>query len=329
MPVDTRDRAKEAFEALIVEGLKPTVERIRDRIGGGGTDLINQVIREMKAQAFNFAKLPEIPYEIRASLSELWTSAVKAAREELGQELTALAMDHEQVKASLVASQHYAAELEGRLTEASKTHTTLQKQLAQSDHARSTLSGELDALRHDHARKQVLLEERTSALGAERGTVAQLREQEVSLRDERMAAETAHLEELSALKIQQHEALSALRASHHADVAAAQAQQNQTLDEKQSIIQAHSVKLAQRESKLEEADREIEALQTSNKSLEDQVREMSGQLATALATVNVVRENEAALRIELLDRSATIERLTTENLTLKTRLARRANKATK
>lgn len=329
MASDTRERAKTAYIELTKDGLKPTVERIRDRIGGGGTDLINAVIREMKVQLVVFAEMPLIPNEIQASMAELWTNAVSAARKGLDQELAALTADHVAAQTSLVTSQNYAAELEGRLTAADQAHQVLQEQLAQSRQARGALEAELDALRQEHAGLQALFDERSGALDAERATVAQLREQEVILRRERMDAETTHLEALSALQIQQHEALSALRASHQTNQDAVHVRHQQMLDEKQSIIHEQGVQLAQQAAKLEDAGREIEQLTASGQNIEARVRELSGDLAKALATVDVIRENEAALRGELHERSATIERVTTENLTLKARLGRRVSKTPK
>lgn len=76
---ETVDKARAAFIELVRQRERPTAAKIRTMIGGGGTDLIQRVIREMEdelyAKMFDLANRPDVPGTVVDTIVRLWESA--------------------------------------------------------------------------------------------------------------------------------------------------------------------------------------------------------------------------------------------------------------
>lgn len=76
---DTERLAEAAFIRLLRAGVTPSVERLREEIGGGGTDLLARVIRRLRERQAELLSLPSIPDELTTFMLELWERATAAA----------------------------------------------------------------------------------------------------------------------------------------------------------------------------------------------------------------------------------------------------------
>lgn len=79
---ETRARAREAFIELSRQGQRPTVAKLREVIGGGGTELLNSVIQEMENEQRRRAfDMPALPDDVTDIMLKLWDAANKRADE--------------------------------------------------------------------------------------------------------------------------------------------------------------------------------------------------------------------------------------------------------
>ena len=140
-----------AADALLVEGARPTIERVRQKIGRGSPNTVSPHLdawfsrlgaRIADPQAFR-APEPAAPEPVRALAEQLWQTAQALAH----QAVEARALDAE-ARARAAEDAHAAA----------RSAQTLAEQRAQA------LAAELDALRLAHAAEHASLTERLLAL---------------------------------------------------------------------------------------------------------------------------------------------------------------------
>lgn len=100
-PTQTIEKARAAFIELIQNKQRPTAAKIRQMIGGGGTDLIQRVIREMEDELymrmFELANRPEAPREVVDLVMQLWDRANSRADERFAEERQHLQTQLDQV----------------------------------------------------------------------------------------------------------------------------------------------------------------------------------------------------------------------------------------
>lgn len=105
---ETAAKARVAFLELIRQKERPTAAKIRAVIGGGGTDLIQRVIREMEdelyAKTFDLANRPGIPAAVVDAAEQLWTAANDLA----DQRFDAIRATHEAAMADMTAARQEA-----------------------------------------------------------------------------------------------------------------------------------------------------------------------------------------------------------------------------
>lgn len=134
---ETTDKARAAFIELTRKRERPTAAKIRAIIGGGGTDLIQRVIREMEddlyAKMFDLANRPDVPGAVVDGVMRLWESANDMA----DQRYAAAKADYE---AKLQAAEHEKT--------VSIAHSEeLETQIAALEERLATKTGEASALR--------------------------------------------------------------------------------------------------------------------------------------------------------------------------------------
>lgn len=74
-----------AADALLAEGLWPTIERVRQKIGRGSPNTVNPMLEAWFARlgvAGPAEREGGIPEPVRRAMDALWTSALTSAREE-------------------------------------------------------------------------------------------------------------------------------------------------------------------------------------------------------------------------------------------------------
>lgn len=140
-----------AADALLVEGARPTIERVRQKIGRGSPNTVSPHLdawfsrlgaRIADPQAFR-APEPAAPEPVRALAEQLWQ--------------TAQALAHQAVEARALDAEARARAAEDA-RDAARSAQSLAEQRAQA------LAAELDALRLAHAAEHASLTERLLAL---------------------------------------------------------------------------------------------------------------------------------------------------------------------
>src|SRR5690554_3196721 len=84
----TKEQVIDAAEQLTAEGSNPTMQAVRDRLGGGSFATISPILREWKLQkAAVTVAILEMPTDVKAALerfgAELWKAASALANTQL------------------------------------------------------------------------------------------------------------------------------------------------------------------------------------------------------------------------------------------------------
>ena len=93
-PRISRDEVYSTADALLLEGVRPTIDRVRVRLGRGSPNTINEFmdlwwaklgsrLRDLPGQEF-----PQLPERVAGSLQRLWNDALESAHEALRESLT-------------------------------------------------------------------------------------------------------------------------------------------------------------------------------------------------------------------------------------------------
>lgn len=80
---DTYTKACAAYINLCAQGIRPTVTKIREEIGGGSTDLIQRAIKDTEAEHLkrvaSLASIPDAPSFLSSALVRIWEEANQEA----------------------------------------------------------------------------------------------------------------------------------------------------------------------------------------------------------------------------------------------------------
>ena len=104
MPLDTQQKARKVADQLLMEGIKPTQQNVRERMGTGSITTINKALTVWWQDLGNRLKAnsehPMIPDPVASTAAKLWHQAVGYARESLNSEREALELEYrEKIKA--------------------------------------------------------------------------------------------------------------------------------------------------------------------------------------------------------------------------------------
>lgn len=188
----SRDEVFAAADALLVEGARPSIERVRLRIGRGSPNTINEHLdvwwRKLGSRLRDLpgGEFPQLPETIAQRLLQLWNEALAAAHESLKSTLeqrnASLDAREQQLTARELAAQQKAQAAEARaaaleaalelmrrqLEEANLRARTIEEALATRDADLTGLRGELDRLQRDYAQLLTQQEHERAAATAER-----------------------------------------------------------------------------------------------------------------------------------------------------------------
>lgn len=176
----SEDDVRQAADALLVDGDRPTVERVRARLGRGSPNTIalfldrwwSQLgarLRDLPGQ-----ELPSVPEPVANALLSLWNEAIEQARTLLRE---SLAGEHADVAAQRTALDAQRADLERAQVEfvreraaLEQTVTLAQQQLAEANERHRADVARLDELQRESARlaEQLQIARREAAEGAAR-----------------------------------------------------------------------------------------------------------------------------------------------------------------
>ncbi|QVQ28186.1 DNA-binding protein [Achromobacter deleyi] len=191
-----------AADALLLEGARPTIERVRQKIGRGSPNTVSPHLetwfRSLGARIKDpraFAAPPEVPDPIAQAAAHFWEAALTAARaeqaqayqqrwEELAKEGERFAAQAEQLQqreaqllnrerdlqeglkvatAQLAATEERLQAAEAQLRQRDKALAAAQENLADAQGAIQTLLAEADQARDRHAQALAALDSRHAA----------------------------------------------------------------------------------------------------------------------------------------------------------------------
>jgi hypothetical protein len=163
------DDVLRAADDLVLEGLRPTIDRVRVRLGRGSPNTIQEHLdtwwtklggrlRDIPGQ-----EVPGLPEPVSSALAGLWNQALSSARESLDQLLNARAHALNDRESQLDAREQKLAERETAITARAAAHdeglTLARDQLAASNQRAGRLEVSLEAREADAARLQRKLDE--------------------------------------------------------------------------------------------------------------------------------------------------------------------------
>jgi len=150
-----------AADELRDEGISPTVQTVRERIGSGSFSTINTHLGEWKAQnaAQAVADIPDMPDKVQAAFTQIWATAARAAREGFETQREALEVTRREMEREHSSMAEEIERLEQALEEQTGLLETITAQRDSEATARAEAETQATALRIENAR----LEERAKA----------------------------------------------------------------------------------------------------------------------------------------------------------------------
>lgn len=201
--VETRILVKQAADALLAEGIRPTVINVRARTGRGSAGTINTALQEWwQTLAKRLAQVetrPEIPEPVFAVAEQLWDAALRQAEAALAKESEKLkhaqeaaAVEVETARRAQRAAEERAVGLAQRLEVAEQIRLELERGLAgktaQKDHLDTQLNGVREVLSQKEQFLRDQIKRHEAQLERERGQLASLEQRLVAQLDEQKTA---------------------------------------------------------------------------------------------------------------------------------------------
>jgi len=168
---DTQELAKAAADALLQEGIRPTQQNVRERMGSGSITTINKALNawwqelgeRMKANTTH----PMLPDPVAESASKLWLQAVAYAEKRLESRRLDLEREYKKkIKDSALASSNDNEELKELRSQCirllkenesvSEQKLSLQSKVFEQESAIIALQTQNDSLRRDLKQAQVV-----------------------------------------------------------------------------------------------------------------------------------------------------------------------------
>ena len=171
---------RQAADALLLEGGRPTVERVRARLGRGSPNTIALFLdrwwRDLGARLRDLPgqELPAVPEPVAQALLALWSQAIDEARgllkDSLGERESELQQRQSALEARAAELERASEELARERVALMQTVTLAQQQLAEANDRHRADQARLEALERDGARLAEQLEaaRREAAEGAQR-----------------------------------------------------------------------------------------------------------------------------------------------------------------
>ena len=170
-PLDTQQKARKVADQLLMEGIKPTQQNVRERMGTGSITTINKALTTWWQDLGNRLKAnsehPMIPDPVASTAAKLWHQAVGYARESLNDERQALEAEYrEKIKAITTSNKDEQEELKQlrgqclRMLQENERLSTdkysLQKENADLENSLIRLNGENESLKREIKQDNIL-----------------------------------------------------------------------------------------------------------------------------------------------------------------------------
>jgi chromosome segregation ATPase len=194
----------QAADALLIEGHKPTIDRVRMRIGRGSPNTIQEHLevwwthlgsrlRDVPGREF-----PELPERVALSLQKLWNEALDSAHEALGEKISTRERTLAEREAALIVREQQFIEQErtalARATALEESVALAREQLLASNQRADRLEASLEVRAAEVGRLQARMEALTADtqdLRARHDAAAAAHQAERTQMDERHAANEA------------------------------------------------------------------------------------------------------------------------------------------
>lgn len=149
----TKELVIQTAEALIAEGIKPTISNVRERMGGGSPNDITKWMKEfnVRQQQVAIAQQEPLPVAITTAandlltqlLNQVWDTAKQAANDKVAKERQALADDRQQLETDISEALNTAEKLYQENETLKTANETMTAQIKDDDLTINGLSNEV------------------------------------------------------------------------------------------------------------------------------------------------------------------------------------------
>ena len=157
----TRDQVYETAATLRDEGVQPTVQAVRERLGSGSFSTISAHLAEWKTEhgAQAVADIPAMPDKVQAAFQQIWATTARSAQEGLETQRQALEAMRREMDKERSEMAGEIKRLEKALEETATRANALETALSAEREAGQEKDQQLTSLRIENAR----LDERAKA----------------------------------------------------------------------------------------------------------------------------------------------------------------------
>jgi chromosome segregation ATPase len=161
----SKEQVYSAAAELREEGITPTVQAVRERIGSGSFSTINTHLSEWKAEnaAQAVADIPDMPEKVEAAFKQIWATATRSAQDGFETQREALEAVRKEMERERASMAEEIERLEKELEETSTKAAQLETDLTAERQAGEEKVGQVTALTIEKTR----LEEQVKAAQAE------------------------------------------------------------------------------------------------------------------------------------------------------------------
>lgn len=317
-PRITRDHVFRAADDLLLEGNRPTIDRVRMRLGRGSPNTINDHLDAWWARLGSRLRdvpdrqLPQLPERVGQALQHLWTEAQEAAQEALR---AAGLQREQQISQREQALAEWDRQLTGREEAAAGRQAALEESLQLAREQMALVNRTVAGLEATLLERNIEQEEARSRIESLEASCVELREkieaqtaehtgERARLQEQHAAAEGRWLMEVDRAR----QALKEARQEHE-QAMSGQRQQLATLQHECDQLRQREQQLAQWDEQLTGRERAAAARQAA---LEESLQMAREQLALVNRTVagleatlleRNIEQEEARSRIETLESS--------------------------
>jgi chromosome segregation ATPase len=293
-----KDKIFNICDTLTAEGIKPTLESVRQKLGGGSFSTINPILKEWKeSQTSKPAPSVSIPPEATKAIEQATALVWRLATEHHAEAINAITAEASKIEQAAIAERDEALgeikaleerikSLDGQLDAANKVSDNMALEL-------NTKSRKINELEQEAEKQQIRLDNATKAAEKAENEVERLREQNASqaeamnalkleIEKQRLSAEsTANAMERQAAEIEQLKA----EAKQAASDAKAQAKEINALS-----LQSQKLQTALDSSSKEAEKLKVELKESRQKA--EQAQNEAAKLAGILEVYTAKKQSE-------------------------------------
>lgn len=168
---DTREKVFDAADSLLQEGIRPTQQNVRDRIGSGSITTINSALNgwwlSLSDRINRKDQHPELPDPVISAANQLWDQALAYAHHSLQKERAEVesillnrketnAAQLEQLRATVDQLQQQNAQLRNSSDELNEQRLELQQKLLSYETSMIRLSSERDEINRENKQLKII-----------------------------------------------------------------------------------------------------------------------------------------------------------------------------